>query len=446
MTMLQTMRSDIGRLPDQKTVSVIVPTYNYAFFLPTAIASVLAQGWKDEELEILIVDDGSTDNTEEIARHFQNLHLSVRYVRQDNAGLSAARNCGIQMAQGDYIVFLDADDMLAPGYLRSQLGYLEEHPEVDIAVAANQLVRSLGPVSLFRSIGTWRLCRDWQEIHLYCSNIAPPHAFTMRKKVFNKERFFDTSLAACEDYDFWFTCCQDGLKFGSNAQAMVLYRRHPSSMSANTARQSLHDCILLERVFQALCSAPDDNLTYGKLIACIYGCLKVIRRILPFDVRLAKDIVTQKLVPLLDRTNDYHIDYAQIQPYAHIVQHYQNMSSIAARLPRLISPVGKYLTLLQAEGINTLKLMYHTKQKNIHFTQSQQYWFILYHLILTLYTKQKNVYFVLTRLQCLALYRLVSEINRHNPFFVSLVRYCLERLTRFPHILEQKIFKIFCSR
>ena len=91
-------------------VSVIIPCYNHAHYLCRAVQSVLAQTYAD--WEAIIVDDGSTDNTREVATRFSDPR--VRYIYQENRGLSAARNTGISAAQGSYLAFLDADDELEP--------------------------------------------------------------------------------------------------------------------------------------------------------------------------------------------------------------------------------------------------------------------------------------------------------------------------------------------
>ena len=91
------------------TVSVVIPAYNYAHFVGEAIESVLAQTYED--FEVLVIDDGSTDNTREVVQAYVDKDNRVRYVYKDNAGLSAARNTGIEIATGAYIAFLDADDL-----------------------------------------------------------------------------------------------------------------------------------------------------------------------------------------------------------------------------------------------------------------------------------------------------------------------------------------------
>jgi glycosyltransferase involved in cell wall biosynthesis len=110
-------------------VSVIVPVYNAERFLQEALDSVRAQDY--EPVEIVVVDDGSEDGSAAVAKSFE----GVRYVFQSNQGPSAARNAGIAAAGGEFIAFLDADDVMLPNKLRVQIGYLLEHPEIGCVLA-----------------------------------------------------------------------------------------------------------------------------------------------------------------------------------------------------------------------------------------------------------------------------------------------------------------------
>lgn len=112
-------------------VSVIIPSYNSASILPEAIESVLSQSVAVDE--IIVVDDGSTDDTAVVCRRFGRL---VRCLRQENAGASAARNTGIAASHGDWLAFLDADDLWEPTKLELQLAALEQQPEADFATTA----------------------------------------------------------------------------------------------------------------------------------------------------------------------------------------------------------------------------------------------------------------------------------------------------------------------
>ena len=109
-------------------VSVIVPSYNRASYLPMALESLRAQE-AEADLEVIVVDDGSSDDTRSRVREFSSAHpsLSLRYIYQDHAGISAAKNRGVLAARGDWIAFLDSDDLWHPEKLKKQISFLEEN-------------------------------------------------------------------------------------------------------------------------------------------------------------------------------------------------------------------------------------------------------------------------------------------------------------------------------
>ena len=114
-----------GSGPNQLTVSVVIPTYNRADTVPRAVQSVLAQTWPAKE--IVVVDDGSSDNTREV---LSGQGPQVKYVYQDNQGVSAARNTGIRAASGDLIALLDSDDEWEPWKLELQIAAFREFPDL----------------------------------------------------------------------------------------------------------------------------------------------------------------------------------------------------------------------------------------------------------------------------------------------------------------------------
>src|SRR5689334_5736274 len=116
-------------MPDAPAISVIVPCYNYGHFLPDAIRSIQAQRFSD--WECIIVDDGSQDNTQNVAAQLASKDVRITYVHQSNAGLSAARNKGLSLARGKYIQLLDADDGIAPDKFLLQYQFLETNSKID---------------------------------------------------------------------------------------------------------------------------------------------------------------------------------------------------------------------------------------------------------------------------------------------------------------------------
>jgi glycosyltransferase involved in cell wall biosynthesis len=134
----------IARPPDGvwPTASVIVPAYNVEPYLREALESVLAQTVTPHE--IVVVDDGSTDGTGAVADEIAREHPLVRVVRQANGGPAVARNTAIEMSTGEFLVFLDADDVMLPDRIEQQLGYLLAHPEVGLVVGAVELMAEPG--------------------------------------------------------------------------------------------------------------------------------------------------------------------------------------------------------------------------------------------------------------------------------------------------------------
>lgn len=233
-------------------VSVIIPAYNYARYLPLAVQSALNQ--KGVEPEILVIDDGSTDNTPEVAAGFGS---NILYIRKENQGLSAARNTGMEAASGDFMVFLDADDLLGENCLASHLDVFRSNPEADLSVCRNQMFRAVTPHSQLVPVDLWFLCKSDPLLHLCFLNIAPPHAFMIKSAAARRTGFFDTTLKACEDYDFWLRCAALGQKIAVNPAGMVFYRRHPGSISDQLDTQLEHDVVMHKRLAALLKSRPD---------------------------------------------------------------------------------------------------------------------------------------------------------------------------------------------
>src|SRR5437588_2675056 len=126
--------------PCQPLVSIIVPTYNYAHFIGEALESVQYQTYSN--WECIVVDDGSTDDTGIIAKQFADKDNRIKYHRQENQGLAAARNTGMANSTGVYFQFLDADDLLEPQKLERQVMFLETHQDVDIVFSDARYFRT----------------------------------------------------------------------------------------------------------------------------------------------------------------------------------------------------------------------------------------------------------------------------------------------------------------
>ena len=179
-------------------ISVIIPTFNRAGVILKALGSVLAQ--KGASFEVVIVDDGSTDETRVLIQDVSRETPKVQYLFQPNQGPSAARNLGILRASSEFIAFLDSDDEWLPGKLRAQLDFFERNPDFLICQTEEIWVRRgerVNPMKKHKKFGGF--------IFEKCLplSIVSPSCVMMKRKFFDQVGFFDETLPACEDYDLW---------------------------------------------------------------------------------------------------------------------------------------------------------------------------------------------------------------------------------------------------
>ncbi|MBW4576555.1 MAG: glycosyltransferase [Aphanothece sp. CMT-3BRIN-NPC111] len=206
---------------DQYFVSVIIPVYNGEKFLADAIASILKQNYYS--LEIIIVDDGSTDGTAAVAAQFQKY---IRYNYQSNQGPAAARNQGIKLARGNVIAFLDADDFWADNSLELQINCLLANPSVEIVQGLIQKIQ---------------LSSSATEKHLTYREIDSPYAnvnlgsAVFRKSLFNKVGLFNESLNFSEDADWFIRAWEQEIVKVNLKQVTMFYRIHKDSLTKTKA-------------------------------------------------------------------------------------------------------------------------------------------------------------------------------------------------------------------
>jgi glycosyltransferase involved in cell wall biosynthesis len=181
-------------------ISVIIPAYNRAFFLGEAIQSVLNQDYfvrkGPSSFELLVIDDGSTDNTKEILRSFAN---KMRYYFQEHKGVSAARNLGLDLARGDYISFLDSDDLWKREKISIQMSFMNAFPKAKVCYTEEIWKRRgvfVNPKKKHRKYSGWIFGRVLPLCLISLSSAL------FRREVFEEVGKFDEELLACEDYDF----------------------------------------------------------------------------------------------------------------------------------------------------------------------------------------------------------------------------------------------------
>ncbi len=227
-----------------KLVSVIVPVYNVENYIAQTINSVLNQTYSN--FELLIIDDESPDRSIEICQQFDDSRMKI--VSQKNRGLAGARNTGIRHAQGDYLAFLDSDDLWLPEKLAQHVKHLESSPQVGVSFSRSQFIDGEG-----QALGIYQMpkLQGITPDHLLCRNpIGNGSAPVIRKEVFEaicfqdhkygevENFYFDENFRQSEDIECWLRiAAETPWKIEGIGDALTLYRVNGEGLSANVLKQ-----------------------------------------------------------------------------------------------------------------------------------------------------------------------------------------------------------------
>jgi glycosyltransferase involved in cell wall biosynthesis len=206
------------------SVSIIIPCYNQGQFLAEAIQSTIDQDYQQKE--IIVVNDGSTDNTKEVAAKF--LH-TIKYIEQENRGLSSARNAAIRIAKGDYMAFLDSDDVLLPGSIARRVEYLENHPDTAMICSDSIFFNESGPMGLRSELADKPKNPEnfrWETVDYN----ATPSSTIIRRSCLDKVGLFEESIRTAED---WLMFVRLSLHFNMAYinEPLIKYRLHKNNLS-----------------------------------------------------------------------------------------------------------------------------------------------------------------------------------------------------------------------
>jgi len=237
-------------------VSVVIPAHNYAHYLPSAIDSILAQ--VHTNLEVIVVDDGSADNTREVVSSY--VDPRVRYIWQENAGLSAARNTGIRHARMKYVGFLDADDRWLPGFLESVMAQFAKLGGSFAAIASvSDRIDEHGKL-LPGPKFSYDCEREFTVRDFIMRNRPLSSSIVIRSEVFEECGYFDTSLRSSEDRDMWIRITTRH-RFWLIGMPLALIRRHGANMSKNAVRMKKNSAAVLWKAWNAE-AVPRSNLLF----------------------------------------------------------------------------------------------------------------------------------------------------------------------------------------
>ncbi|MBA3924297.1 MAG: glycosyltransferase family 2 protein [Nostocaceae cyanobacterium] len=231
-------------------VSVIIPAYNAMTYLSATLESVIRQTFSD--FEVLIINDGSTDQIEQWVAELS--EERVHLISQANQGVSAARNTGIAHAQGEYIAFIDADDLWEPTKLEKQVQSLEKNPTVGLVYTWTAFIdESAKPTGVF--IISHAEGNVWEQI-VVRDMISTGSSPMVRRDCFAKVGVFDPQISGGEDRELWsrIAACYP---FAVIKEFLTLYRRHPNNTTKNCQKMVQQLRQVIEKTFK---SAPTESL------------------------------------------------------------------------------------------------------------------------------------------------------------------------------------------
>lgn len=233
------------------SISVIIPTYNRAHLLPRCLDSVISQELKP--LEIIVVDDGSTDATRDLV---QRDYPGIKLISQENKGVSAARNAGIDAASGDWLAFLDSDDAWLPGKLNRQMQTVRKSPDISIVHTDEIWIRNgvrVNPHLKHRKYGG--------SIFKYCLPLCviSPSSVMIHRRVFDRVGLFDETLPVCEDYDLWLRICARMPVAFVREPLITKYGGHPDQLSTRYRGMDRFRIRSLDRILNEVELEPSDR-------------------------------------------------------------------------------------------------------------------------------------------------------------------------------------------
>jgi glycosyltransferase involved in cell wall biosynthesis len=251
-------------------VSIILPLYNGAKWISQAIESVLAQTYKD--FELIIVDDGSTDNSREIISSYQ-YDKRVHYIYQENRGFSSALNRGINESRGEYIGFIGQDDLYMQNKLKIQVKYLDKHKDVDLLHSNYYFIDSNGKVRGVRFIKIPKFTSKRKMIeYLFINNFIGFETVLIRRRCFDEVGLFDERMKAFSDHDMWLRIAG---KFNIDYINAVLVKKriHELQLSKIAIKECINDEFLMIR--KAIKMYPFLKRVVRKKVSGLYYALGI---------------------------------------------------------------------------------------------------------------------------------------------------------------------------
>ncbi|ABA20464.1 Glycosyl transferase, family 2 [Trichormus variabilis ATCC 29413] len=310
-------------------VSVVIPAYNAMKYLPATVESVLQQTFTD--IEILIINDGSSDNI--IAWTTQITDPRVQVISQQNQGLSGARNTGINHASGEYIAFIDADDLWLPSKLEKQVKCLDNSPQAGLVYTWTAWTDETGkPTGVIVASDVEGYV--WEQM-VVNDKISNGSSAMVRRICFDKVGLFDTELTSSEDRDMWIRLAAH-YHFAVVKEPLTLYRRHSQSMSKNRPKMLKN----IRRVFEKTFETVPTELLYLRNRS--YGWINLYTAWTCMDEKNHQEAIKYRRQALLHYPQIFFTAYFLRLSVAIVImqllgsQGYDNLRSLIRNLRRLV--------------------------------------------------------------------------------------------------------------
>ncbi len=206
-------------------VSVVIPCYNSAATVGETIDSVIRQTYSN--IEIILVNDGSPDNLEEAVKPYLEKYNNIKYIKQENKGLAGARNTGAKLAAGQYFLFLDSDDLIAPAYIEKCVDVLDNKSNVKLVYSNGWMFGAMKK--------KWKFSKyNFRELIMMNTIHA---SAVMRSEDFYKAGMYDEKLRIYEDWNLWIGMLKEGGDVVLLPELLFYYRKHEDKSSLTDSRE-----------------------------------------------------------------------------------------------------------------------------------------------------------------------------------------------------------------
>jgi glycosyltransferase involved in cell wall biosynthesis len=253
-------------------VSVIIPAFNVALYISEALESVLAQTFKD--YEVIVVNDGSSD-TLELERVLEPFREHIVYLKQNNRGAAAARNAGLYVARGEYVAFLDADDLWEPNFLTSQLDFIESNGQCDL-VYANARLFGDTPLSgrTYMETSPSKGEVTFESLITARCNVITSGVVTRRQMILDVG-LFDEHLLRAHDFDLWLRMVRHGARAAYQRKVLLSYRVRSDSLSGDAIQRVERELEAYDTIEQRLELSSNERALIARVVQTLKANLRI---------------------------------------------------------------------------------------------------------------------------------------------------------------------------